>query len=171
MNSTRSMTFTSTGIRSLWRTTAAGLFIIGASVAAVAGGMKYVIIALAFLIARWFNKKPNEGIAAGTVFLIACNLVFPPASRFDLATEPWEMRYWASGLLIITVGAGAGIGVRNLLRFPAAAKVFLLVAVAAATMGLSKGGSLSYVGRQLYGSTFLFGFLAISYRIREGTAF
>jgi hypothetical protein len=165
MNSARSMTFTSSEIRSLWLTTAAGLFIVGASVAAVVGGMKYVIIALAVLIARWVYKKPNEGIAAGTVFLIACNVVFPPASRFDWATEPWEMRYWASGLLIITLAAGVGIGVRNLLRVPAAAKVFLLVAVAAAIMGLSKGGSLSYVGRQLYGSILLVVYFAIAYRI------
>lgn len=158
-------------IRSLWVTAAAAFFIAGASVAAVAGGMKYVVIALAVLMAGLVYKKPNEGIAAGVVFLIACFVVLPPSGRFDGTIENWEMYYWAGGLLIITLAAGAGLGVRNLLRVPAAVKVFLLVAVAAAFVGFSKGGSLSYVSRQLYGSILLAVYFAIAYRIGDEELF
>lgn len=171
MNFTRSTTLTPAEIRSLWLATGAGLFITGAFAAAVAGGMKYVMIAVAVLMAAWVYRKPNEGIAAGSIYLIACNVVFPHSARFDWTRDPWEMRYWAAGLLIITLAACAGVGVRNLFRVPASVKVFLLVAVAAAFVGFSKGGSLSYGGRQFYGSLLLVVYFAIAYRVGDEELF
>lgn len=171
MNIPRAVTVTASDTRSLWLATFAGLFIAGASVAAVAGGMKYVMITLAICMAAWVYKRPSEGIAAGTVYLIACNVVFPNSARFDWAIDPWEMRYWAFGLLVITLAACVGVGVRNLFRVPSALKAFLIVAVAAAFVGFSKGGSLSYVGRQLYGSLLLVAYFAIAYRIGDEELF
>ena len=170
-NFTGSIAFTPHQVRSLRLAATSGLLIAGASVAAVAGGMKYFMIALAIMMAGWVYKKPNEGIAAGTIYLLACNVIFPHSARFDWMEDPWEMRYWAAGLLMITLAACAGVGFRNLSRIPAAVKVFLLVAVAAAFVGLSKGGSLSYVSRQFYGSLLLAVYFAIAYRIGDEELF
>jgi O-Antigen ligase len=156
-------------VKSFWFAAATVLCMAALSMAAVAGGMKYFIIALAVAVALLVYRNPKEAASAGVLFLLACNVFFPSLARFDGSnlTEPWEMYSWATGLLIITVMAVARIGIRCLLCVPSSTKVFLLVAVVAGIVGFEKGGSLSYVSRQLYGSILLVVYFAIAYHIGD----
>jgi hypothetical protein len=134
------------------------------------GATKYFVLLLAVWLAVLVYKEPHEAISAGILYLLACNVVLP-VSAFDSTIEPWQMYYWASGLLIITLAAGVRIGLTNLLRVPTSVRVFLLVAVLAAFAGLRHGGSFSYVSRQLYGSILLVVYFAIAYHIGDEELF
>jgi hypothetical protein len=120
-------------------------------IAALFGGMVLLLMSLAVVLAVMVYKRPQEAAGAGILYLFACNVVLPHSARFDGITQPWEMHYWAAGLLIVTAAAVARLGLRRVLTVPRSAKVFLLVAFAAALYGLTHGAAFSYVVRQFYG--------------------
>jgi len=102
-------------------------------VAALAGGMASLMMVLAVALAVRVWLRPEEATPAGALFLIACNVLLPTSARYDWSWrdyKPWEMYYWAAGLLVITLAAVARIGIRVLLRVPASVKAFVLVAIA-----------------------------------------
>jgi hypothetical protein len=129
------------------------------------GATQYFVLVLAVWLAVFVYWRPKEAASAGVLFIIACNVLFPSRSRFDAdnLTEPWEMYYWAAGLLIITLAAILRTGAWKLLRIPTSLKAFALVVAIAGGVGLAHGGSLSYVSRQLYGSVLLVTYFAIGY--------
>jgi disulfide bond formation protein DsbB len=156
--------------KSLWLVTATLLGITALSVAAVAGGMEYLILVLAVCLAYLVYRNPKEALSAGILFLLACNVLLPSSARFDWSwrdSEAWQMYYWATGLLIISLAAVARIGIRSLQHVPASVKAFLLVAIVAALVGFANGNAPSYVLRQLYGSVLLVAYFAIAYHIGD----
>jgi hypothetical protein len=133
--------------------------------------MKYLVIAVAVWIAVLVFQNPKEAISAGILFIIACNVLLPSSSRFDVSQDAWELYYWATGLLIVTFAAALRLGPRTLMRVPASVKVFFLVASAAALVGFSNGNSPSYVIRQFYGSLLLVLYFAMAYRAGDERLF
>jgi len=131
-------------------------------VAVLFGEMLPLLMALAVILAAIAYRRPQEAAAVGVLYLFACNILLPHSARFDGVTEPWEMYYWAIGLLIVTAGGVAGVGLRRVLAVPLSARVFLLAALAAALYGLTHGASLSYASRQLYGILLLIVYLGIA---------
>jgi hypothetical protein len=81
------------------------------------------------------------------------------------------MRYWAAGLLIITLAAIIRIGVRVLWRIPASVRAFLLVAFSATLVGFAHGYGRSYIVRQLYGSLLLVAYFAVAYHAGDEELF
>lgn len=127
------------------------------------GGMAFLMIVVALGLAMFVWVRPQEAAGAGMLYLFACHVVFPSSARFDIFAESaWEMYYWAVGLLIITVAAVARLGLRRVFTVPRSAKVFLLVAFAAALYGLTHGATVSYVLRQFYGVLLLIVYLGIA---------
>ena len=120
-------------------------------IAALCGGMVLLLMSLSVVLAAIVYKRPQEAAGAGILYLFACNVLLPHSARFDGITKPWEMYYWAAGLLIVTAGGVAGLGLRRVLTVPRSAQAFLMVALIAALYGLTHGASFSYVVRQLYG--------------------
>jgi hypothetical protein len=163
--------------RQLWSAMVASvavLLLIAAPLAVVGGGMKYLVIALAVFIAVLVFQNPKEAISAGTLFILAAGVLLPSSNRFEWTwrtEEPWELYYQATGLLIITLAAVLRIGPRALLRVPAAVKVFLLVAMAAAVVGFLNGNPPSYVIRQFYGSLLLVLYFAMAYQAGDEQLF
>jgi hypothetical protein len=131
-------------------------------IAAIFGGMIYLLMALAVILAIIVYKHPQESAGAGMLYLFACNVVLPHSARFDGITQPWEMYYWAIGLLIITSAAVARLGLGRLRAIPRSAKVFLWVASAAAIYGVTHGAAFSYVVRQFFGVLLLIIYFAIA---------
>jgi len=119
-------------------------------IAALFGGMVLLLMSLSVVLAAIVYQRPQEAAGAGILYLFACNVLLPHSARFDGVTKPWEMYYWAAGLLIVTAGGVAGVGVRRVLTVPRSAKAFLLVSLLAALYGLTHGASFSYVVRQFY---------------------
>jgi len=127
------------------------------------GGMGYLMIALALGLALIVWVRPQEAPAAGMLYLFACSVLLPPSGRFEVLPESaGEFRYWAIGLLIITVAAVVRIGLRRVFAVPFSAKVFLAVAFAAAVYGQTHGATASYALRQLYGVLLLIVYLGIA---------
>src|SRR5882762_110639 len=121
-------------------------------VAALFGGMSFLIMALAVGLAVIVWVGPQEASGAAMLYLFACSAVFPSSARLDFfAQSAWEMYYWSAGLLIITLAAVVRIGARRVFAVPTSAKAFLAVALIAAIFGLKQGTSASYVLRQFYG--------------------
>jgi hypothetical protein len=120
-------------------------------IAAMFGGMVLLLMSLSLVLAAMVYERPEESAGAGILYLFACNVLLPHSARFDGITKPWEMYYWAAGLLIVTAGGVARLGLRRVLTVPRSAKVLLLVAFAAALYGLTHGATFSYVVRQFYG--------------------
>jgi len=119
--------------------------------------MQYVIIALALGLTILVARKPEEAVPAGLLFMLAAMTLLPARARLhflDSQTEgiDWQQYYWAAGSLIIVLAAFYRVGFASLLRAPAPLKAFLLVAIASAIFGFSRGNATSYVFRQLYGS-------------------
>lgn len=131
-------------------------------IAALFGGMVFLLMGLAVVLAVMVYKWPQEAAGAGILYLFACNVLLPHSARFDGITTPWEMYYWAVGLLIVTSAAVVRVGLRRVLAVPRSAKVFLLVALAAALYGLTHGATISYVFRQFYGVLLLIVYLGIA---------
>lgn len=96
------------------------------------------------------------------LYLFGASILLPYSSRFDSTVESSEMYYWAIGLLIVTTGAVARLGLRRVLTVPLSAKVFLAVAFAAAVYGETHGAATSYVLRQLYGALLLIVYFRIA---------
>ncbi|HEV7522903.1 MAG TPA: hypothetical protein VGP89_17510 [Candidatus Angelobacter sp.] len=133
--------------------------------------MPALLLVLAVTLAVRVHQHPKEIIVTGPAFLLAANIFFPSAARFDAGntTEPWEMYYWACGILLITLAALLKLKPAALRRMPKSLLVFLLVSVAASLYGFERGNELSYVIRQwlgilLFGSYFL---LATNYGNEE----
>jgi hypothetical protein len=137
-------------------------------IAALAGGMAFLMMVLAGALAVRVWQRPEEATSAGALFLFACNVLLPSSARYAWSwqdTKPWEMYYWAAGLLLITFAAVARIGIRPLLRVPASVKALLLIAVVATAVGFAKGNDPSYVVRQFYGSLLLVAYFAIAFHV------
>jgi hypothetical protein len=137
--------------------------------AALFGSMKVAIIVLAAGLALHVWLRPKEAAPAGVLYLLACNVLLPSSARYGWSQfdNPWQMRYWAAGLLIITWAAAARIGIRTLWRIPASLKAFLAVAFLAGFVGMAHGNEPSYVIRQLYGSVLLAAYFAIAYHMGD----
>lgn len=137
------------------------------------GGMKLFVLALAVLLAVVVFQHPKEAIWAGIIYILACQVIFPSAARFDIfgTTPIWEMYYWASGLLIVTLAAILRLGPRSLLRIPISAKAFLLAAIAAGAAGFVKGNAPSHILAQFFGSLLLVLYFAIGLRVADERLF
>jgi hypothetical protein len=127
-------------------------------VAALLGGMPILSLTFAAILAVRVYQFPQDAVVAGPIFLLAANVFFPSVARFDAgnATEPWEMYYWASGILLITPAALLKLRPGALRPLPKSLLIFLLVSAAASGYGLARGNAPSYVFRQWFG-TLLFG--------------
>jgi hypothetical protein len=137
-------------------------------IAALVGGMAFLMMVLAGALAMRVWLRPEEATSAGVLFLFGCNVLLPSSTRYDWSWQdykPSEMYYWAAGLLVITLAATARIGIRVLSRVPAPVKAFVLVAIAATAVGFAKGNAPSYVVRQLYGSLLLVAYFAIAFHV------
>jgi O-antigen ligase len=131
-------------------------------VAALLGGMAMVLIGLAVCLAVLVYQRPAEAPGAAMLYLFGSSILLPYSSRFDFTLQSSEMYYWAAGLLIITTGAVARLGLRRVLTVPLSARVFLVVAFAAAVYGETHGAATSYVLRQLYGVLLLIVYFGIA---------
>jgi hypothetical protein len=136
--------------------------------------MRVLIIGLAVALAVLVWARPKEASSIAVLFLMVCNVIFPTVSRFDWTWryyQPWEMAYWASGLLIITLAAVARIGIPALWHIPASVKAFLAVALVSALVGFARGNPATFVSRQLYGSLLFVAYFAIAYRMGDEELF
>jgi hypothetical protein len=131
-------------------------------VAALAGGMAFVLILIALFLAAVVYARPEESLGAAMLYLFAASILLPYGARFDFTVASPEMYYWAVGLLPITVAAVARLGPRRVFTLPLSAKVFLAVACAAAVYGETHGATTSYVFRQLYGAALLIIYFGIA---------
>jgi hypothetical protein len=136
-------------------------------IAALFGGMLALLIGLALILAVIVYRRPQEAPGVGILYLFACNILLPNSARFDGITTPWEMYYWAIGLLIVTTAAVARIGLRQVFAIPRSAKAFLLVACAAAVYGQTHGAAFSYVSRQFYGVLMLIVYLGMAIHVGD----
>jgi hypothetical protein len=139
--------------------------------ATLLGGMPWLLLALAGVLAARVYQHPKEVVVAGPAFLLAANVFFPSAARFDAnnGIEPREMYYWASGILLITLASLLRLKLTTVLQLPRSLLSFLAVSVAAFGYGIARGNEPSYVFRQWFGSL-LFGayfLLATSYGNEE----
>jgi hypothetical protein len=120
--------------------------------AALFGGMAFLVMVLAAGVAVIVWVRPQETPAAGILFLFASSVLLPYGARLELDMQnTGEMYYWAAGLLLITLAGVARLGVRQIIVIPASAKVFLAVGLVASIFGLMHGVAASYVVRQFYG--------------------
>jgi len=133
--------------------------------AALLGGMAMVLIGLAVCLAVLVYQRPAEAPGVAMLYLFAAGILLPYSSRFDFTLQSSEMYYWAAGLLVITAGAVARLGLRRVSAVPLSAKVFLAVAFAAAVYGETHGATTSYVLRQLYGVLLLIVYFGIARHI------
>ena len=132
-------------------------------IAAVFGGMVLLLMGLALVLAVIIYRRPQEAAGAGILYLFACNVLLPHSARFDGVTKPWEMYYWALGLLIVTAAAVARLGLRRMFTLPRSAKMFLLLTFAAAVYGMTHGAAFSYVVRQFYGVLLLVVYFGVAF--------
>jgi hypothetical protein len=130
--------------------------------AALFGGMRWLLIALAIIISVLVFNRPQEAPSAGVLFLFGASIVLPYASRFDFTLVSNEMYYWAAGLLMITAAAVLRIGLRRVFAIPISAKVFLGLALVSALYAEINGAPTSYVIRQFYGVLLLILYFGIA---------
>ncbi len=80
-------------------------------VAALFGGMAFLMMALAAGLAMIVWVRPEEAPGAGILFLFASSVLLPYSARLDIdAPSTGEMYYWAAGVFLITVAAVARLG-------------------------------------------------------------
>jgi hypothetical protein len=122
------------------------------------GGVPALSLIFAAVLALRVYQYPKDVVVAGPIFLLGVNVFFPSVARFDAnnGTEPWEMYYWATGILLITLAALPKLKPGATERLPKSLIAFLLVSAAASAYGLVRGNVPSYVIRQWFG-TLLFG--------------
>ncbi|HZR55258.1 MAG TPA: hypothetical protein VFA74_00175 [Terriglobales bacterium] len=132
--------------------------IMGVVLTAFLGGMPALLLVFAGFLAARIYQYPQEVIVTGPLFLLAVNVFFPSVARFDAGntTEPWEMYYWACGILLITLAALLRLKPAAVLRLPKSLLIFLLVSLVASIYGIIRGNEPSYIFRQWFGSL-LFG--------------
>jgi hypothetical protein len=120
--------------------------------------MPAVLLVFACILAVRVYRHPKEAIVSGPMFLLAVNVFFPSVARFDAGntTEPWEMYYWATGILLITLAALLKLKPAATLQLPKSLLIFLLISVVASIYGIARGNGPSYIFRQWFGSL-LFG--------------
>jgi len=146
---------------------AAGLLGIAALPLIIAvGGMPIVLLVVAVGFAFRVYQNPKDLIVAGPLFVLAANVFLPSAARLDATnTDPaWEMRYWAAGLLLITIAPLPKLGWKVWAQAPRSLQCFLSVALAASLYGAARGNDLSYVLRQLFGSVLLGAYFILAQR-------
>ena len=137
------------------------------------GGMGVVVVFLALWLSVHVYWAPETSIVVGPLFLFGVNVFYPSAARWDATnTDPAsEMRYWAAGLLVITLAALWKLR-RSVMRyFPTSLRCFLLVAIAASVFGALTGNELSYVARQLFGSLLLGAYFAFGQQFGDEDRF
>src|SRR3954453_1097779 len=137
------------------------------------GGMGVVVVILALWLSVHVYCTPAASIVISPLFLLAVNVFYPSAARWDATnTDPAsEMRYWAAGLLVITLTALWRLR-HSVLRFiPTSLRCFLLVAIAASFFGAIVGNALSYVARQLFGSLLLGVYFAFGQQFSDEDTF
>ncbi len=130
--------------------------------AAVTGGMPALVMALAVGLAIRVYHHPQEVIAIGPLFLMACNVFLPTSARFVDGPQASELIYWAVGLLLITVAAVFRGRWSLLLRLPLSLRTFLIVVLTSSVYGFMRGNDPSYVFRQLYGSLLFVAYFAFA---------
>lgn len=136
----------------------AGMVVV--SVAALLGGMQYIISVLALGLAVVVVRRPREAVPAGWLFMFAAMILLPSSARLQFidsryAETYWQMYYWAVGSLVIVLAGFYRIGLSSLLHAPPSLKAFFLVTIASTIFGLLSGNELGQVIRQLYGSMLL----------------
>jgi hypothetical protein len=158
---------------SLWSLAAFFSILTLGGVLSILGGMKLFVLVLAVCLAVVVFQRPKEAIWAGIIYILACQVIFPSAARFDVLgdTPIWEMYYWATGLLIVTLAAILRLGPRKLLRIPTSAKAFFLAATAAAVAGFVKGNTPSHIASQFFGSLLLVLYFAIGLLVADERLF
>jgi hypothetical protein len=133
----------------------AGIVVV--SIAALMGGMQYIMIALALGLAALVAFRPEEAVPAGWMFMLAAMILLPSSARLVFidsryANVSWQMYYWAVGSLMIVLAALYRIGLSPLIRAPNSLKAFFLIVIASTVFGFFRGNEPSYVIRQAYGS-------------------
>src|SRR6266568_7293721 len=130
----------------------------------VLGGTQLILLAAATAVSVHVYRAPESVVVAGPLFILAVNVFFPSAARFDPSnTVPaWEMRYWAVGLLLITGAALLRLRSQAWRKLPRSLKFFLIAALAASVFGAARGNDISYVARQLFGSVLLVAYFAFA---------
>jgi hypothetical protein len=121
------------------------------------GGMPALLTVFASALALHVYRVPGSVIFVGPLFLLAADVFLPSAARFDSnnLAEPWEMYYWAAGILLITLAPLPKLGWKAWTQCPRSLQAFALVAVGASVYGYAHGISPNYVLRQLFGSLLL----------------
>jgi len=138
------------------------------SIAALLGGMAYLMIVMAIGLSVYVWKRPNEAPGAAMLFLFAAGILLPYSARFLSESDDMsQMYYWAAGLLLITVAAVMRIGVKRVFNVPRSAQAFFLVAIAASLYGFTQGATVSYALRQFYGVLVLIVYLGIAYHVGD----
>jgi len=138
------------------------------AIAALFGGMAFVILVLAAGVGVYVSGRPEEAPAAGLLFLFAAQILLPSSARFNTpSADMSQMYYWATGLLIISTAAAMRLGLRRVFAVPLSAKVFLGVALASAVHAEAQGASTSYVVRQFYGILLLIVYLGIASQVGD----
>ena len=141
-------------------------------VAALFGGMAFLLMALAAGVAVLVWIRPQEAPAAGILFLFASTVLLPYGARLEIdMPNTGEMYYWAAGLLLITVAAVARLGARRVFMIPASAKIFLAVGLLASVFGLIQGVAVSYVLRQFYGILLMVTYLGLALNVGDEALF
>jgi len=136
-------------------------------IAALAGGMPLLVMALALGLAVCVWRDPAEAPGAGMLFLFAAQILLPSSARiYSESTDISQMYIWAVGLLIITLAAIIRIGPHRVFDIPLSAQTFLVVALGSAIYAATHGAEISYVLRQFYGILLLIAYLGIG--LREG---
>jgi O-antigen ligase len=125
--------------------------------------MTIVVFLLAVGLGVCVWRRPEEAAGAATVFLLAAGILLPSSARFNGLDEIWQMYYWASGLLLITVAAVLRVGIRRVFVVRRSAQVFLGVAIAAVIYSLAHGATMSYALRQFYGVLLFVVYLGLAY--------
>ena len=123
-----------------------------------------LLSAAAIVLAVRVALQPVRAIYVGPLFLMAANVFLPSQARFfDYGqASQWEMYFWASGILLVTLAAIPKLGLRPFLRAPRSLQAFLAVALAASVYGFLLGNDASYILRQLFGAMLLFAYFVFA---------
>ena len=129
------------------------------------GEMSVIVTIVALALAALVWQRPQEAPGVAMLYLFGCNVLFPSSARFDATQSTIQMYYWAVGLLVITLAAIMRLGLLRVSSVPWSARVFLVVAFAAALYGRAHGAATSYVIRQFYGALLLVAYMGISLHV------
>jgi hypothetical protein len=110
------------------------------------------LMLLALVLAIRVYRHPRDSIVAGPMFLLAANVFLPSSARFDHTIPNPELHFYAAGILLITLAAVGGVGLRAACRLPVSLWAFCGAAIGASVFGYLHGNESSYVLRQLYGT-------------------